>query len=270
MLQVNNLTGFGAGGGDWDIGASTYSGKSMVTPDWTYSCAFAGGGAHLFLNTQETDYTTRFNHYTLSTAWDISTVSSLVNSNNIGGSFVNSGIWVSENGINLYYTSSSYVNWHIMSVAYDASTLASEDGSPFFGSPRTIRLSDDGLLAYVTDIDDPGFQAQKHSLATPWDIGAVSEELIDTYDITVGTSAGRSLAFSTSGKRMFLSSYADDKMYQLDLGTAWLPSTAVYNGVFFDYSSITTSSVRDIKFSHDGRYFYLSVVGHIYQVNTNM
>jgi sugar lactone lactonase YvrE len=120
--------------------------------------------------------------YNLSTAWDLSTISSMVNQIDTEVEFGNNGqygLYIKPDGTRLYVGSvvSPYIQQYNLSTAWDLSTATANST---VGTTATygIGFKDDGTIMFSTE---PGNILRKWNLSTPWEINtAVSDS---TYDL---------------------------------------------------------------------------------------
>ena len=68
-------------------------------------------------------------------------------------------------------------------------------------------------------------EVYEYNLSTPWDITTTVYH--QNFSVATEDGSPHGLFLSTNGTNMYFSGYANDKVYQYDLSTAWDVSTAV-------------------------------------------
>lgn len=137
--------------------------------------------------------------------------------------------YLSDNtGFDIYQYSCSTA-WNINSASYDTKTKD-------FSAECTTGIAStwwkpDGTKLYVTDYAD----IYQYSLSTAWDITTATYDS-KTYAVPLGYNPG-GMYFKSDGTKVFYSAPNDDKIYMLDLSTAWDISTATQHGTTFDIST---------------------------------
>ena len=185
--------------------------------------------------------------YDLSTAWDITTISFLqslpltTGFNETGPA----GLFFSPDGIYFYIcgsTRDSVIQFTLTS-AWNISTASTTreyrplptPSSGNFTAPANVNFKPDGTLMFVsgTSLDI----IVTYQLSTPWDISTASPlsqvSLVnipappgnEVYSISI--VAG--LRFSDDGTSIFITDGTFDTIYQLDLSTAYDPTTITFN-----------------------------------------
>lgn len=177
--------------------------------------------------------------YSLSTSWDLNTLSPT-------GSFSveseiddSAGISFKNDGTKMYILGSitnvaSRVFQYTLSTPWDVST-ASYDSVEFIAAngtgPGGMFFKPDGLnLFVVSHSDTANRKVVDYSLSTPWDISTASFN----NSLSVSSYFSEGITFSSDGKVLFL--VESDDIVQYTLSTAWDLSTASF------YSEIDVSS----------------------------
>ena len=119
--------------------------------------------------------------------------------------------------------------WNLTGASYDnkfISVLSQE------GNGRGIYIGDNGTKMFL--VGSANDRIYQYSLSTPWDVSSASYSGI-SYSILAldGTSSG--LFFNDTGTKAFLIGSANDRIYQINLSTAW------------DVSSVTSNSNSSIS-----------------------
>ena len=138
-----------------------------------------------------------------------------------------------------------------MSTAWDLSTATA--GTPFSVSsqttvPKGLFFKSDGTKMYVAGNDN--LTVYQYSLSTAWDVSTAS------YDSKSFLASGQvstleSVYISPDGTKMILCGQVTDSVFEYDLSTAHDVSTASYNSVSLDVSSLTVAP-REAFFVEDG------------------
>jgi sugar lactone lactonase YvrE len=202
--------------------------------------AFSSDGSKMFMCGSGTDVVYQ---YSLSTPWDVSTLSytnvsfSLASQDNVPGN-----IWFSSDGLRMFMvgTQRDYVWQYDLSVAWDLSTI-SFSLSPWNvrgniysnksfsvtsqeATPTGMFFSSSGDKAFV--IGTTNDTVYQYALATPWDISTASYTSVSfafTWEATPQT-----VVFKTDGTRMYIMGSTRDIMYSFDLSSGWDLSTATF------------------------------------------
>ncbi len=202
--------------------------------------------------------------YSLSTAWDITTLSYDDKYKDFSDDdTVPRGIAFSLDGTSLYMMGSNHktVFQYTLSTPWDVSTAGSPIGSKDISAqdiaPHNIVFNPTGTILYVVgNATDTIYQ---YTLSTPWDIDSLSY----SKSLYVGGEENQphSIDMSPDGKIMLLKGSQYDYIQEWLLSTAWDVSTAVYSENYFDTSSIDTSTYG-CEFSGEGTKVYF--MGHLY------
>lgn len=205
---------------------------------------------------------TSFNVYehSLSTAWDISTVSH-VTSAPLSGVSTPTGLFFSSDGLLMYITdetTSATIRQYDLSSAWDISSATYTQNFSIaatgieFGN---VFFSPDGLNMYVTGTAYPSSTNYVHqyTLSTAWDISTASSYLI--FSVTSNTTKPLGLFFSSDGSEMYVLDEVTKNILQYTLSTAWDLTTASYNT--FIYASVDSDSVVSIFLRPTGGTLYV-------------
>lgn len=109
-------------------------------------------------------------------------------------------------------------------------------------SPRGAVLKPDGTTMFIMESADDGVYS--FDFTTAFEIDTASYTGKTTGDLTTlipgFTTNARDIAVKPDGTRMFIAS-TGDIIYQVDMSTAWDPSTASYSGVSFNVNAEETT-----------------------------
>lgn len=123
--------------------------------------------------------------------------------------------------------------------------------------PYGFAFKSDGTKVYV--VDDNATGVYQFSLSTPFDVSATSI----TYDnvtfslSSTASSTPSSIQFKTDGTKMYILDESPDNIYEYNLSTAWDLSTASYNSVNLNTSSVE-GFPKGIAFKPDGTKMYVT------------
>jgi sugar lactone lactonase YvrE len=199
----------------WNIGTASYSGTSFSVAAQESSpagLAFSADGTRMFIvgTANQTAY-----QYTLSTAWDVGTVSYSGLSVFLPGGQTAS-LAFRPDGLRMYYTSFNTfdVRQFSLSAAWDLSTATNDsisfvDGLMGTAVPTGVAFKSDGTRMYLTynSLTD---NIRQYSLSTPWNVGTA---VYNGKSITNATPPG-DVVFKPDGSRMYTAQLNDRFVYQ--------------------------------------------------------
>lgn len=244
----------------WDITSAVYNTFYTIATNTPNSddLTFKADGTKLFvmnLNTSE------IHSYSLSTAWDLSTLSydgspfSVLHANSLNSY---KGLWVSDDGTNMYvaghwsYSASNIyaVRRYNLSTGWDLSTASYTDDS------KSLDVTSNGANSYTggrfADNGNKLFLVRlgvviQYSLSTPYDVSTGTFDKNCNASAQIGSGGNTAdIEFDPTGTKMFLASAANTNIYQYSLSTPWdvgsvsLTSTTSHghsNMVSFGFSS---------------------------------
>ena len=199
--------------------------------------------------------------YTLTTPYDISTMSYASKSFNVSGQETTPrALRFNNDGTAMYIlgTGSDSVFQYTLSTAFDVSTASYASKSLSISSQESIPLgmnfNNDGTKLYVVgNNQDTVFQ---YSLSTAYDVSTGTYDSV-SFSVTSQTAAVSDVVFNADGTQMFVSGV--DAVYQYYLTTAFDVSTATYIATL-DLSTVSTiASIRGLVFNNDGSKLFLGV-----------
>ena len=166
--------------------------------------SFSNDGQSLYIVGNNSDL---IRQYTLSTGFDLSTVSGVVFT---FGTIANPrGLYVTNDGLDMYVTDDSVdtVRRYTMSVAHqvDTATLITTYSLGIAGptSPSGVWMSDDGLRMYISNTSASGPEVVKLTLTTPRDLStAIVSDVIDQVRSDTGFMEG--IALPSNESKFFL------------------------------------------------------------------
>ena len=215
------------------------------------------------------------NEYSLSTAWDVSTISYTRNfsvsaqANGPRGMFMNpdgTKMWITEN-------TSDEVHEYDLTTGFDLSTASYNDVQFDVSSqeslPFGVSFKNDGSKMYIIGGgNDTIFQYS--TVAPVWtdpDINNASYDSV-SFSITTQESTPAGVIFKDDGTKMYIIGTNADAVLQYGLSTAWDLSTASYDSASADVSG-QEDAPRSVFFKDDGTSFYIvgTIGDAVYQYN---
>jgi hypothetical protein len=236
------------------ISNATYSGKSFVTTTQEttpISVAFNDTGSKMYIlgNTANAVF-----EYTLSTNFDVSTATYTSNSISTGVNW-NAGLTFNSTGTKLFFTATSSVDeirTITLTSAYDISTASVTGGTldvqPQTQNPLGMHFNPSGTKMMLCD--NNGDNILQYSLSTGFDITTATYDSV-LLDVSAQDTGVFSVYLNSTGTRMFLCGYSTSTVYQYSLSTGFDLSTAVYDNISVDISSLT-SDLTDVEFNSSG------------------
>ncbi len=239
-------------GDAFDIANASYVTNSTISGQGTApeDIAFNSDGSKMFIVDSQQD---RINEYALSTAYGIGTESFTRSFSVSSQGNLPTGVCFSNDGTTMLvcdYTEQD-VNQYTLSTGFDLST-ASYTRTLYVGGqqarPRAVQLVNSGTRIFT--IGDTNDEINQWNLSTANDISTASH--IGNFSVASQASAPQGLFFSNDGKKVFvLNETATNNIFQYNLSTAFLITSASYSNVSFNTASID-SNPTGIAFSADG------------------
>lgn len=250
----------------WNLSTVFYEGKNF------YFASQEGNGEGLSFKPDGTKmYVIGINsdavhEYNLSTAWDVTTASSLQNFSVAAQEITPSDVFFKPDGTKMYVigTSSDNVNEYDLSVAWDvssASFLQSFSVNAQEISPQDIFFKPDGTKMYVIGIS--GDDVNEYDLSTAWDVSTAS--YLQNFSVAAQEAAPEGISFKPDGTKMHVIGSNGDDVNEYNLSTAWDVSTASF---LQNFSVAAQDTVPlSLFFRPDGSNMYVlgSGSGRIYQ-----
>jgi DNA-binding beta-propeller fold protein YncE len=212
--------------------------------------------------------------YSLSTAYDISTASYDSVSFSVATQETNpiEAVFKSD-GTKLYVVGwgGDAVFQYGLTTAYDISTASYDSVSFSFASQDSVAGSiyfkPDGTKFYILGAaNDTVFQ---YSMTTAWDLSTASYDSV-SFSFSSQETNPYGLLFNSDGTKMFVTGNTGDATFQYSLTTAWDLSTASYDSVSLDHTTVMTDPFGT-RFNSDGSKFYVIASNDtIYQYSTTL
>jgi hypothetical protein len=241
--------------GSWDILTASYTGNSFSVGSQEtipMELFFSPDGLNMFILGLNSN---NVHHYTLSSAFDITTTTYTGNSFFVGfqGSSTR-GLFFSPDGLNMFVVGSTNdsVHQYTLSSAFDITTVNYTGNNFFVGSqdinPQGLFFSPDGLNMFV--VGSTNDSVNHYTLSSAFDITTV------TYtgnNFFVGSQETRpqDVFFSPDGFNMFVTGGVNDSVHHYTLSSAFDITTTTYTGNSFFVGS-QDDDTQGLFFSPDG------------------
>jgi 6-phosphogluconolactonase (cycloisomerase 2 family) len=246
--------------GGYSIESPVDTGKSVVLNTVASPSSFFLGSSGTKLYTTSATNNAVY-QYTLSTAYDISTASyDSVSLSIVGQQDDAYAITFKPDGTIMYITdvgATDSVFQYTLSTAWDLSTASYASKSFSFGSqdtfPEGISFNADGTKMYM--IGRTGDAVYQYTLSTAYDVSTASYDSV-SFSVASQDATPFGLEFNSSGTKMYVLGSAGTSIYQYSLSTAFDISSASYDSISYDYTSVA-STVYDFTFNNTGSKLYI-------------
>jgi len=247
IYQYSLSTAFDVSTGSYDTVSFSFSSQGTNTQ----SIFFTPSGTSLFVCDTANDAVYK---YSLSTAWDVSTLSYANESFSLSGQDDPFGVAFKADGTKMYMVGITNDTVYQYSTG-TATTLDLSTGNYFSHTPSVN-------TAFAFSNPPASGTAAGFSLtltganvAETYDIANASYDSV-SFSVQTQDSAPQDLTFKSDGTKMYVIGAANDNIYQYSLSTAWDLSTASYDSVSFSVASQEISP-SDVFFKPDGSKFYI-------------
>jgi len=202
----------------FDVSTATYASKTFSFSGQDINCGdihFKPDGTKMYMIGASSDTVYQ---YSLSTAWDVSTGSYDSKSKSIAAQeTVPEGLTFKPDGTKMYVCGGQGddINEYNLSAAWDVSTasfLQNQSVSATTGNPHSVRFNDDGTELYVIDSDSADRSVYIFTLSTAYDVSTLSAA--GSFYVGDQETVPKGLAFSDSGKKMYVTGTSNDRVYQ--------------------------------------------------------
>jgi sugar lactone lactonase YvrE len=211
---------------------------------------FNSDGSKMFIIDSQND---RVNEYALSTAYVVSTETFTRSFSVSSQGSLPTGIDFSDDGTTMLVCdyNEQEINQYTLTTGFDVSTASFTrvlSISSIQTRPRAVALVNGGTKMYtIGDFDD---EMNQWDLSTANDISSATH--VGVFNTSSQATAPQGLRFSNDGTKVIvLNETVSNNVFQYDLSTAWLITSASYNGVTFGLDS-TDTNPTGIAFSADG------------------
>jgi uncharacterized delta-60 repeat protein len=188
----------------------------------------------------------RVHRYTMSTAWDLSTLSHTTAATGVSTQETGfRGICFSPDGLNMYYTgpSSDKIHRYTLSTAWDITTLSHDSSttSTVDGFPSGLFIKEDGTRLYVVGLTgDKVYQFNPLTAYTLLNVLTSSTDIDSEFSIATEETSPTCLYISPDGDHMYVGGGIGNGIDQYSLpGSTTAPSLT-------DAASSLTSSKTDL------------------------
>lgn len=211
----------------YDLSTASYASKSFSVASQSatpFDVVFSTDGTKMYV----VHWSSNVYQYTLGTAWDVSTASYASKSYgvNIGGNV--RSIAFKSDGTKLYVADAATgrVYQHSLSSGWDLAT-ASSDGVSFVISSYEsgvwgLTFKTDGTEMYT--VGDSG-RVKQYTLSTPWSVTSASYTGTSG-SLTSQDSSPSDVEFSSSGDKMYMLGFSNDRVYQYSLADTTNPTVS--------------------------------------------
>ena len=208
----------------YDISTASYASKFLDTSTQsihTRTVKFKSDGTVVYVLD---DQNYRVLYYNLSTAWDLSTASSVPSAFSVGAQ--GRGLAFKPDGTKMYHLQPSNIKEYTLSTAWDLSTASNTHTASGF-SGRDITLNSTGTRLYVLN----GNVIQDHTLSTAYDLSTVSS-VVSNFNISSQSGDAQGIVFNGDDSKIFLLEKTNDYLYQYTTGTSTTNTLALGSGSF--------------------------------------
>lgn len=255
----------------WDISTASYDSVSFLLTSQTTSVLsmhFKPDGTQVYLaSTAPNDEVLQ---YSLSTAWDLSTISYDSKSFSTASQSTSPfGLYFKTDGTKMYVLSSvpnDTLFQYSLSTAWDVSTASydsvSLDVSSVAPAPYGLDFNLDGTRLYVIDIGT-GDAIYQYSLSAAWDISTASYDSI-SFAFSLQDTNPRSAMFGDNGTKLYMSGLQNDSIYQYST-VDYTQTLDLSTGSYFSFtpSDATTVSFSNPPASGTAVGFVLDITGAV-------
>jgi len=211
--------------------------------------AFSSDGTKMFVVGSAGD---DINEYTLSTAFDLSSTVTFVDSFPVGTEEnVPRGVAFNSDGTKMFVVGSGgdEVNQYTLSTGFDVSTASFVESFSVKaqdGQPLGVAFNSDGTKMFVVGND--GNDVNEYTLSTAFDISPIS--FVDSKSVATEETNPQGVAFNSDGTKMFVVGSSGDAVYEYTLSPAFDVSTASF--VVSKSVAGEETSPNGVAFSSDG------------------
>lgn len=212
--------------------------------------------------------------YSVSTAWDISTVNTTAtNSFNVSAQDSSSkGLFFKPDGTKMYVVGSlsSYTVYEYdLSTAWDISSASYSSNSyttSMTNAPLDLHFKPDGTKMYTTEAN----YIYEYDLSTAWDVTSASfVNKSSAFSTLGGATNAQGVFFKSDGTELYQAAGSTGVIYVYALTTAWDTSTIQTSTLNFSAATQTTAPGA-LFFGDNGTKMYVNEIngGAVYQYST--
>lgn len=246
----------------WDVSTATadYANKSFLLTGQltvTNDVAFKTDGTKMYVLSGGTAATDRVYEYSLATAWDVTSASSVSNFSVNAQEATCQGLAFSDDGTKMYVvgTTNDTVYQYTLSTAWDLST-ASYASKSFSvttqeTNPTALCFSADGTRMYVTGTT--GDDVNQYSLSTAWDVSTASFLRVSA---AVGDTTPNGIAIKDDGTKLYVVGSGSGAVREFSLSTAYDVSTMSLTRIY--PVSFVDATLTGLAFKSDGTKMFIA------------
>ena len=253
VFQYSIRTAFDVTTASYDSVSFSFTSQDTVPQ----AIAFNNDGTKLYMTGTSTD---SVHQYSLSTAFDISTISydsvsfsvSSQDSSPTGLTFSSDGtkMYVSGNTNDTIFQYSLSTAFDISTASYDSKSLSVSGQDT---TPRALIFNSDGTELYLMGASSDA--VYKYYLTTAYNLSTAGYSLV-SFDVTGQETAPNGLAFNTDFSKMYIVGQSSDTVFEYSLDPRFNLKAADYTGNSFSVSSQDTASTA-LTFNNDGTKMYI-------------
>ena len=266
IYQYSLSTAFDISTASYD--SVSFSFSSEVTN--TQSIFFSPDGTSLFV-CDTTSGNDSVYKYSLSTAWDVSTLSYANEGFSLAGQDDPFGVAFKSDGSKMYMVgntsdavyqystvATAWTNPDLANASYDSVTLPSTGTLQGETNAYGLTFKNDGTEVYYCGVSFD--QIASYTLSTAWDLSTA------TYNTAYNVGANpRDIHFSSDGRKMFTFHTSGSLIIRHDLTTGWDISTASPNSN--SYTPTVNGQIRGGFLNSDGTRMWISDLGNFRSYN---
>ena len=219
----------------YNVSTAGYTGTIVTGTQLSnpYGVFFKDDGLEMFVSGDGAAYSGNVAHYTLSTAWDVTSATITDQLNVSAYAPTGRGMHMSTDGTKLFicdYTDGD-VNMYTLSTAWDVSTgtwTNAFDITARGSNPWGLTFSADGTKMFTSEYASANDSTiDEWTLSTAWDVtSATFTQYHDWNDVNYI----RDISLTANGRHLYVEGQLNDVIYQFDMGTEYsitLPAAIV-------------------------------------------
>ena len=242
----------------WDISTASLNQSQSISGQETgpRGLYFKSDGTKMWVSGTTGD---GIDEFSLSTAWDVSTISHVrFTSFNGSNALTSAGttnvaetnplaIFWSPDGDKLFMSGNVTDKVHVFKPGVNFKDVSSEETIP-----NGVFFKTNGTKMYV--IGRQYDKVHEYDLSTPWDTTTAS--LNQSFSVNSQAPAPQGLFFKSDGTKLYVTGSTNDAVHEYDLTTGWDISTASFNQSFSVATQLATPNT--VFFKDDGTKMYLT------------
>jgi hypothetical protein len=190
--------------------------------------------------------TSLIREFSLSNAWDSSTVSYTRDLNVTADFSYCTGIEFSPDGTKLFVSGGQSSTYKV--IRYDLSIpwnilTATKVQQLNTTSPGGVRIKSDGTKYYFLNLETPD-RIQQYTLSSPWDLTTIGGSPTETLNLesVTGDNNIYGFIFFNNGNKLFATGASNSQIYEFNLSTSWSISTATLVGTLYVGNKLSNPS----------------------------